>query len=296
VSEGRVSEGRVSEGRVSEGRVSEGRVSEGRALLAAPAARQALADGRVGEVELALSRGAYVRLGRDWVMLAEPGAPFGPLSLVVGGLEQFELSPGLPARVSGARLVLGEHSVSLERVRDRGMSPIGVIKPAGRPAMAAAAAAALAALPSAPALLRPGIASLAGGRVREAVRALAGLGAGLTPAGDDVLAGYAASRSMLRGLGGDDAIAPDHSARISSLAGARSSELGLAYLRCAEQGELPEPGARLLAAIRTGSAAAAGDATEGLSAWGASSGIALGWGITAALGAGQRYRHRVAIS
>ncbi len=259
-------------------------MSEPRALFAAPAARRALADGRAGAVELALSRGAYVRLGPDWLMLAGPSAPFGPLSLTVSGLDRVELAPGLPVRVSGGRLILGEHCFSLERIRERRVAPCAAHAPAGRSAMAAAAAAALAALPVPPAHLRHGIACLAVGRVRDAVRSLAGSGAGLTPAGDDVLAGYAGSRSMLRGLGGTECVAPERPARISTLAGERSSELGLAYVRCAERGELPEPAARLVAAIRGGSTAGARDATAGLFAWGASSGIALGWGIAAALG------------
>jgi hypothetical protein len=60
--------------------------------------------------------------------------------------------------------------------------------------------------------------------------------------------------------------------------------LGLAYLRCAERGDLPDPGARLLAAICAGSAEDIRVACRRLREWGASSGTALGWGITAAFG------------
>jgi hypothetical protein len=71
---------------------------------------------------------------------------------------------------------------------------------------------------------------------------------------------------------------------LSALAAGRASPLGLAYLRCAELGELPDAGARLLSAIRRGSAVDALASVDRLRDWGASSGVALGWGIvTAAL-------------
>jgi hypothetical protein len=260
-------------------------VSGARALLAAPAARRALVDGRVGAVELALSRGAYVRLEREWLMLAQPIAPFGPLSLAVHGLERLDLSPGLPVCVTGSRMVLGEHAVSLERMRERGMAPLASAPPGGRDVMVTAAAAALAALPAPPAFLERGIAALAAGRLRDAVLALAGRGEGLTPAGDDVLAGYAASRAALGALGAPEGVALDGSAPLSTLAAERSSALGLAYLRCAECGELPDAGAQLLIAIRHGSVEAVQAALPQLRAWGASSGIALAWGIAAAASA-----------
>ncbi len=255
-----------------------------RALLAGPGARRALVEDRAGAVELALSQGAYVRLERDWLMLAEPNAQFGPLSLAVQGLERLDLSPGLPVRVTGSRMVLGEHAILLERMRERGMAPLAFMPPTERSAMSTAAAAALAALPALPALLGRGIAALAAGRPRDAVQALAGLGDGLTPAGDDVLAGYAASRAALGRHGGHGGVASEGSAPpLSTLAAERSSALGLAYLRCAERGELPDAGAQLLVAIHRGSVGAVQAALPRLQAWGASSGIALAWGMAAAV-------------
>ena len=127
-------------------------------------------------------------------------------------------------------------------------------------------------LPSPPALLLPGLAALTVRRVREAVSLLAGLGEGLTPAGDDVLAGYAAARVTLAAP-----VAP------SPAAAGRSSALGLAYLRSAERGELPEAGASLLRAICRGSVTAAQVSASRLRSWGHTSGAALGWGINAAV-------------
>jgi hypothetical protein len=255
-------------------------VSVARALIAAPAARRALVDGRVGRVELTLRQGAYVTFEHDWLMLAEPTAPFGPLSLAVPGLRQLDLCPLQPVGVTGNRMVLGGHAILLEQMREQRIAPLASAPAGRRHAMATAAAATLAELPTPPAHLGHGIAALAGGRLREAVRALAGLGEGLTPAGDDVLAGYAAARVALREL---DGVTLAHSAPLSMLAAKRSSALGLAYLRCAERGELPDAGAQLLVAIRRGSPAAAQAAVRGLRAWGASSGVALAWGMAAAV-------------
>jgi Protein of unknown function (DUF2877) len=121
-----------------------------------------------------------------------------------------------------------------------------------------------------PAGLAPGLRALAGGGLEGAVGLLAGRGEGLTPAGDDALAGYAAWR---------------HSAgrpvAISGLAAGRSSPLGLAYLRCAERGELPAAGAALLAALQSDDRAAVSAAALALRGWGASSGTAMLWGIAA---------------
>jgi hypothetical protein len=258
-------------------------VSVTRALCAGPGARRALVDGVDGTVELALSRGAYITLEREWLMLAEPSAPFGPLSLAVHGLERLDLAPGLPVRVTGGRMALGDHAISLERTRERGMAPLASMPLATKHAMATATAAALAALPAPPAVLRDGIAALAVGRLRDAVYALAGLGEGLTPAGDDVLAGYAAARTALGVLAELEGIGHEPSPPLSTLAAERSSALGLAYLRCAERGELPDAGARLLVAIGRGSTDAVRAALPRLRAWGASSGIALAWGIATAV-------------
>jgi hypothetical protein len=241
-----------------------------RALFAGPGARRALIAGHDGNVELVVRRGACIRLGSDWLTLAAPKAPFGPLSVAVSDLDRIALQPGAPAVVRPGRLVLGGEVVSFERVRERGAPAIPV---AAEPdAIKAAAAAAQAVLPTPPARLRPGLLALLAARWTAAVRLLAGLGDGLTPAGDDVLAGYAAARVALA--------AP---VALSGAAAGRSSGLGLAYLRCAERGELPDAPAGVLAAICRGSAAEARAAVPLLRDWGSSSGAALGWGITAAV-------------
>jgi Protein of unknown function (DUF2877) len=250
-------------------------VTSPRVLFAAPAAGRALTDGRVGVVEQVLSRGAYLRLEQDWLMLAEPGAPFGPLSLGTHGLRQMELTPGSAVRVSGGELIIGDHPISIVRMRERRVASLTCPRPAPIQAIIAAAGAALGSLPTAPARLRRGIAALASGRLRDGTHELAGLGEGLTPAGDDVLAGFAAWIGA-PGL-------------LSGIAAGRSSPLGLAYLKCAERGELPDVGAQLLTAIRSGSLGSARAAVPGVRTWGATSGVALGWGIAAAAKASTIY-------
>ena len=70
-------------------------------------------------------------------------------------------------------------------------------------------------------------------------------------------------------------------AMVLTLAGA---PLGLAYLRCAERGELPEAGVALLAALHSGDGSRASAAALDLRTWGASSGTAMLWGIAAGAG------------
>ena len=248
-------------------------MSRTRALFAGPGAVRALVDGRGGVVELVVGGGAYVRLGSEWLFVAEPDTPFGPLSVAVSGLDSVGLYPGAPAHVGRGRLALDGRAVSLERMRERGAAAVGPAPAAAAfRAVRHAAAVAEDGLPTPPATLHPGLAALRAARGNDAVRLLAGLGEGLTPAGDDVLSGYAAMRLA---LGAPVALSP--------AAAGRSSALGLAYLRCAERGELPDTAARLLDAIHRGSVAATRAALPALREWGASSGSALAWGMTGAL-------------
>lgn len=241
-----------------------------RALFAGPGALRALRPGRAGVVELVLSGGVYVHTEEDWLLLADREAPFGPLSLAVAGLPSLALRPGKRALVEPGRLLLGRQAVGLERVRERRPPPSA---PAGRAAAAAEAAEAAIAVTGGPAEdLVPGLRALRRGRTREGVWQLAGRGQGLTPAGDDALAGYAAWRH-----------ATGRPAPLSALAAGRSSPLGGAYLRCAERGELPDAGAAVLSAVRAGDPSAAATAAGALRDWGATSGAALLWGIAAAL-------------
>jgi hypothetical protein len=228
-----------------------------RALWIGPGAARALHG--AGEVEFALHPGGYVRFGGGYALLAHPRAPRGPLTVLVAGLEASPLRPGDSARVDGA-LHVGEHEIALD-VAPAATPPPPPLSPGWRAALTAA----LAAAPVPPPELAPGLAALRAGDLDRAVTDLAGRGPGLTPAGDDILAGYAAW----------------HKKRIKGTVPIMSP-LGTAYLRCAERGELPEPVARVVRAIRRGDVVAARRAARALGAWGASSGAAMLWGLASA--------------
>jgi Protein of unknown function (DUF2877) len=73
-----------------------------------------------------------------------------------------------------------------------------------------------------------------GHALRPDVDALAGRGVGLTPAGDDILAGYAAGLCLFHGL-------REEAAAIAGRAGPLTTRLAATLLDHASRGELPEP-------------------------------------------------------
>ena len=240
-----------------------------RALVIGPGARRALGApaGAVatagGTVEWAFGPGGYVRFGERYVLLAPARSPMGPLSILVSGLTRGDLLAGAPAAVSGDALLVGALRISLAGAREAPLPRAVALAPGWRAALEVA----LAVVGPAPDELAPGLAALAHGDVARAAAQLAGRGDGLTPAGDDVLAGYAAWRWSC-----GRRVAPP---------AARCAPLGREYLRCAERGELPSPAADVLSAIRRGDRPAALRRARGLREWGASSGAALLWGIAA---------------
>ena len=189
-----------------------------------------------GVVEFALHPGGYVRFGDDYVLVAHPRAPRGPLTLVTTGLYAAPLRPGDRAWIADDTLHVGAHTIPL------------MPEPHPRVPLGAGWRAALDVVPRPPIL--DGDPAL-----------LAGRGEGLTPAGDDILAGY----SYIKGT--------------VPLTFSLCSPLGAAYVRCAVRGELPEVVARVLA---SGDAETARRRARGLSAWGSSSGAAMLWGVASA--------------
>jgi hypothetical protein len=240
-----------------------------RAGWAGAGALRALRDGGTGYVAVPLRDGAYLEMPGGWLLIAPPRSPLGPLTLLVDSLPDRPFAEGDAARIESGVLAAGSVGIDLAGVR-------GIADPRP-PARAAdiepALRAALSERPCAPPDLRDGTAALSAGDHEAAVDLLAGRGPGLTPAGDDVLAGYAAWRHA---EGGEQLL--------GDLAEGRSAPLGLAYLRCAERGELPQVAARVLHAVRAGDPGAAARHARALDAWGATSGTALLWGIAAGAG------------
>jgi hypothetical protein len=247
-----------------------------RAVLVGPGARRALRGGARGAVELAFGPGGYERLDEQRVLLAPHRSPPGPLSILVAGLARGDLVPGAAAAVgAGGALVVGPLRIEVGTARDWAPPPWArALAPQWRAALAAT----LEVVAPAPSELAPGLAALAAGDLRSAVAQLAGRGDGLTPAGDDALAGFAAWRWAC-----DEPVV---------LPAQRCAPLGREYLRCAERGELPQPAATVLEAIRAGDRQAAARRARGLADWGASSGAALLWGMAA--GAAETARGREA--
>lgn len=243
-----------------------------RADWCGPGAARALAAGGRGSVVAAFAGGGYVRLPGGYLLLAPTGSAPGPLTLLVDELQA--PAQGAPVIVDRATLRVGPAAISVGNPRRMRRGSDGACAVGGgahaRPRSSQCARAALDAVAPAPALLRPGIEALRRGDLQAAAGALAGLGDGLTPAGDDVLAGYAAWRFA--------AAAP---VDLTAHAASRASPLGLAYLDCAERGELPPFAARLVDAIAAGDAPAAGWHAWRARGWGSSSGAALVWGIAA---------------
>ena len=219
-----------------------------------------------GWVEVVVSGGAYLALGGDRLLVSGVGVPMGPVTLMVDRLEGLGLEVGMPVLVETEALVVGGQRVSTGRMRPwRGSRP-GAVRGDPRPV----AEAVLRRIAAPDTAIRKGLEALAAGDVRRGARLLAGLGRGLTPEGDDVLAGHAAWCH-----------AAGARLRVSELVAGRASPIGLAYLRCAERGELFAPAAALLAAIRGGEHERALSLLPAVRALGASSGTALVWGIAA---------------
>ena len=109
--------------------------------------------------------------------------------------------------------------------------------------------------------------------VAWAARSLAGLGPGLTPSGDDLLAGFAAAWILVGDSAGLDGTTRERvTAAIFAGAKRRASPLGRAWLAHACRGELVEPMTRFVAALLAAEPRDLGAAARGALAVGSSSG------------------------
>jgi Protein of unknown function (DUF2877) len=242
-----------------------------RGVRAGPGAWRTIRDGLAGTVVVGVAGGVYVTTTtRQWLLVTGPRALLGPLTLQLARPVRAQWRPGEPVGVSDGVLTIGSDQIDVREVR---VDPVPLM-PECAPDAAATMACACAILPRPPAALLPGLAALAAGDTAAAVVALAGRGDGLTPAGDDILAGYCAWRRA------DAAVDPDI---VLELARPRATPLGLAYLHCATRGELVDVAARLMAAVRGAELSLVVQRARALSGWGASSGAAVCWGMDAAL-------------
>ncbi len=236
------------------------------AVLAAPARPATVLGASVTAAYLAVD-------GVEVIAVVGAGGVRLPVALAVAG-EVPAVGPPGSVRVGGGEVDLGGSRLRPSRWFDPQPRLSGPVVP-GRVAAAAAllatlppGATGLGGLPAAAVA-----AGLAGGDAGPALGQL-GRGPGLTPAGDDVIAGALAALALLG--------APDPAAVGAVLAAAAGATtlLSAALLRCAARGQVPPQAAGLLGALcGTG---AVGPALEALLAVGATSGAALAQGICAA--------------
>jgi hypothetical protein len=194
---------------------------------------RALRPAFAGPDQVGIVGGAgYLEFDGQVVALTPPGGPRMP-----NGVEMASRAvPGTAARIGSGRLLLG----GLEVRPGAPWEPVPEVR------------------------LRPS----GGPRLRPDPERLAGLGPGLTPAGDDILCGYVAGLFLFHDR-------REEAAAIALGAAARTTRLSAALLRHAAVGELPEPAHTFLSD---------GD-TRPLAAFGHSSGPCLRLGLELA-GAG----------
>jgi hypothetical protein len=219
-------------------------------------AQEVLAAGNRGTVAAAFSKAAYLRLPAGLVALTTRHAPAGPIH-ARGDFPLHRLAAGDSFTVDLSSVTVWQGTALTPTV------------------LAAGAAAALDALTGAPpsALADPAferrrtraVRCVDRGDLAGAVDALAGLGPGLTPAGDDTLAG------LLLVFG-----AYDRAAAMAAADRARTNDIARAFLAWAARGQSIEPVHRLLAA---GDAAASAGALADLVCFGHSSGADLAFGL-----------------
>jgi hypothetical protein len=206
----------------------------------------------------------------DWWVALGAGEPWEPRPRVPR-----PAPPDLAARLRAVRVTVvaeGARESLLPLLwmaeSDRGGSPAGILRAAAPAARMLVAAA-----------IRRDATS-----VGRAAGSLAGLGSGLTPSGDDVLAGFAAAWALIGA-----SLALDFRARrlvtgaILSGAGAGASPIGRAWLDHACRGELLEPMTRFVALLLAEASLDLTPAVRGALAVGSSSGA--DWMVGFLLGA-----------
>lgn len=241
------------------------------AVVDAGAAWRALAVG-TGEVVAVFSRAAYLRFGDAIVAVgcAEGFGyiPAGPLHLRTPSFVAASLAVGGPAVIDDGFLRAGHLVVDLRSARRWAPPSIDPYQLVRRAASWAA--------PAADFGLERHVVGAAGvylrrGELVPAIGLLGGLGPGLTPAGDDVLAGFVLLDALLRPAA--------HPERTAAVARNRTNDVALSFLRWAAVGQSIQPAHDLLGAIAADDEAGRVAATTEMLAVGASSGAALLYGI-----------------
>jgi hypothetical protein len=238
-------------------------------------------------------RGAVLSRHRHGAWLRLPGGICGlaPLEAVPGPLwargffPWDQLDPGTPAMVAAGSLEmagLARPLVARDVALWRGVLPphdlVGAA-PARRLAVEALAAARPSAVWEAPlaGAARRAAAAVADDDLAGAAAGLGGLGPGLTPAGDDVLAGLFLAARARFGRGAEAGL-------LAVAASVATTDLSGAFLRWAARGQHVAPAHDLLVAAARGDGRRAAAAVTRLGAFGSSSGADLAYGLRLGLG------------
>jgi len=213
-----------------------------------------------GRVVAVYRAAAYLRFPAGLLALTTGSAPPGPLHLRVAVLPT--LGPRDAVRTDAATLRGAGWSISLAAPTWAGALPAPERLAAVRSGAAPG----------------PLAARLAAGGLRGLAAAIGGRGPGLTPSGDDVLAGALLVARALRGAAAE----PDLVAVAGSVS---TTDVAAAFLQWAARGQCIEPAHQWLDAVADGDAVRAARAQARLDGVGASSGRALLSGLRLGLAA-----------
>jgi len=253
-----------------------------KATLAGLGAKEALAGGGEGRVIASFPKAVYASLPGGILVLVAPDVHPGPLYLVLDGPPP-EVPAGAAIRAEAGHLRAGTADISLGEARAWAgplPSPAALGRGAVLLAEVAGELATRSALHADPFRDRAARAraSLEVGDLTEAFAHLAGLGPGLTPAGDDALAGLLFVRRILQGEEAEPAL-------LSAAAAARTAEIAAAFLSWAARGQALSPVHDLIRAAANGDRKACQVASASLARVGETSGADFALGLTWALSA-----------
>lgn len=251
-----------------------------KATLAGLGAKEALALGGEGRVIASFPKAVYVSLPGGILVLVSPHVHPGPLYLVLDGPPP-EVPPATRVQVGTRRLRVQGIDVDLRDTAEwAGALPCRAQLASGAPLLMEVASdlASRSALHPDPFRDRAADARnrLRAGDLAGMVERLAGLGPGLTPAGDDALAGVLFIRRILEGEGAEPAL-------LDAAAAARTTEIASAFLSWAARGQALSPGHDLIAAAANGDRKACAAAAGALARIGETSGADFALGISWAL-------------
>ncbi len=252
------------------------------ATLVGAGAARALAGGGTGILVSVYRRASYVHMPAGLIALTEHSVPPGPIHVVLAGRLPRGLEPGAPVQSAGSHLeISGEPVVDLAPARrwvGELPAPDALVRHRDRMATLLAGAATASALhaPEWRGRLEAALGAVAVGDLATAAALLGGLGPGLTPAGDDALAGVLL---VARARGGGGCEPP----LVRLAQETRTTEISRAFLAWAALGQSLAPVHEFLAAGTTGDFTRAARAVLGIVGIGASSGSDLCLGAAAAL-------------